>query len=129
MPDTLYRILRQQVVAQLPPGANQAAVWQVTAHAAICGGTQGAQLEFMTAGGEPREGTLVDDVLRTETLGSTCGACRFPYRPALAAVMVHCSACQGRGRSAGGGTTVRAPRETSRPEPSWHLARYTSVRY
>jgi hypothetical protein len=53
MPDTRYRILRQQVVAQLPPSANRETVLQVIAHAAICGGTQGA----------PRDGTLIDDVL------------------------------------------------------------------
>ncbi len=58
-----------------------------------------------------------------------CLIFRLPYRTVVTAVMVHCSACQGRGRSAGGGNTVSAPRETSRPEPSWHFARYTSVRY
>ncbi len=63
MPETRYRILRQQVVAQLPPGANREAVLQVIVHAAICGGTQAAQLDFMTAGRERRDLAVIDDVL------------------------------------------------------------------
>jgi hypothetical protein len=63
MPDPLYRRLRQQIVAQLPLGAQPRDVLQLIAHAAICGGAQGAPLDLITAGGEPRDGALIDEVL------------------------------------------------------------------
>jgi hypothetical protein len=50
------------VVGQLPPGAQAQDVLQLIAHAAICGSAQAAQLDLITSG-EPRDGTLVDDVL------------------------------------------------------------------
>jgi hypothetical protein len=62
MPETVYRILRQQVVARLPPGGDPAAVLQVIAHAAICGSAQAAQLDLVTAGAI-RDLTVVDEVL------------------------------------------------------------------
>jgi hypothetical protein len=51
MPDPVYRRLRQQVVPQLPRGVQARDALQLIAHAAICGGAQGAPLDFLTAGG------------------------------------------------------------------------------
>src|SRR5512132_2084106 len=59
---TLYTILRQQVVAQLPLGAKPRDVLQLIAHAAICGSAQAAQLDLVTAG-EIRNLAVVDEVL------------------------------------------------------------------
>jgi hypothetical protein len=63
MPDPFYRMLRQQVVAQLPRGAQARDVLQLIAHAAICGSAQAAQLDLITAGGEPRNLEVIDEVL------------------------------------------------------------------
>jgi hypothetical protein len=53
--------LRAQVVAQLAP-ADGVPVLQLLAHAALNGGAQGAQLDFVTAG-EVRDWARVDTVL------------------------------------------------------------------
>jgi hypothetical protein len=57
---------------------------------------------------------------------SSCQEAHLPRsyrdRVATAIVMVHCSACQGRGRSTDGGSTVKLPDASTAREPSWHLA-------
>jgi hypothetical protein len=62
MPDPLYMKLRQQVVTQLPPGAQAREALQLITHAAICGSAQAAQLDLVTAG-ELRDLAVIDEVL------------------------------------------------------------------
>jgi hypothetical protein len=110
MSDTVYRVLCQRVVTQLPREAKARDVLQLIAHAAICGG----------AGDAPRDGTLIDNMLEW-VQGHIAAVPGGPGRRGLCAASQWTSASKTRTSRGSSSTRISAtnPRNFRRSRADW----------